>query len=153
MILKEFKEFLKRGNIIDLAAAVVMGSAFTRIISSFISDLLNPLLLIISRDTDLKNLTFTVGKATFCYGAFLQSTIDFFTLALFLFIFLHLARKIAAQVEEKVIDPVDEQIVTPFETKILGRERKASPIEEMPLNKDNLVTQVQEDLKNKQKSI
>ncbi len=152
MILKEFKAFLSRGNIIDLAAAVVMGSAFTRIVSSFIVDLLNPLLTLITRDTDLKNLTMRVGKATFHYGSFLQATLDFLIVAVFLFVFVHIARKIATQVEEKIIDPVDEKIVSPIEKKILGRERKKDTPAEA-LNKDAIISQVQENLKNEQKRL
>ena len=75
--MKGFRQFLLRGNVIDLAVAVVIGAAFGAVISSFVKDLLTPLIAAIFGEPDFSNLYFTVNNSRFSYGSFLNSIIAF----------------------------------------------------------------------------
>jgi large conductance mechanosensitive channel len=88
-MLKEFKEFAMKGNVVDLAVGVIIGAAFGKIVSSFIEDVLTPLLLKPALDaahlTDLKDLTV---MGTVKYGSFLSATINFIIVAFVLFLII-----------------------------------------------------------------
>ncbi|WP_296114046.1 large-conductance mechanosensitive channel protein MscL [uncultured Limosilactobacillus sp.] len=85
---KEFREFILRGNVMDLAVGVIIGSAFTAIVTSLVKNLINPLIGIFLGRIDLSNLVFKVGDATFRYGAFLNSVINFLIIALVVFLLM-----------------------------------------------------------------
>lgn len=87
-MLKEFREFILRGNVMDLAVGVIIGSAFTAIVTSLVKNLINPLIGIFLGRIDLSNLVFKVGDATFRYGAFLNSAINFLIIALVVFLLM-----------------------------------------------------------------
>ena len=87
-MLKEFREFILRGNMMDLAVGVIIGSAFTAIVTSLVKNLINPLIGIFLGRIDLSNLVFKVGDATFRYGAFLNSVINFLIIALVVFLLM-----------------------------------------------------------------
>ena len=70
--LKEFKTFISKGNIIDMAVGVIIGSAFSKIVTSVVNDILTPLLGIVIGGLDFTNLTLKVGDATVAYGLFLK---------------------------------------------------------------------------------
>ncbi len=70
-MLKEFKEFISRGNVMDLAVGVIIGAAFTSIVKSLVDNLINPLIGIFLGQIDFSDLAFKVGSATFKYGAFI----------------------------------------------------------------------------------
>ncbi len=73
IVLKEFKTFIARGNVIDLAVGVIIGSAFTAIVTSLTKNLINPLIGIFLGKIDLSGLVLTVGQAHFRYGDFLDA--------------------------------------------------------------------------------
>ena len=75
--MKEFKEFISRGNVIDLAVGVIIGAAFGKIVTSLVNDVLMPLIGILFGGLDLTNLTFKLKDASINYGTFLQNVIDF----------------------------------------------------------------------------
>lgn len=77
---KEFKAFLLRGNVVDLAVAVVIGAAFGAVITSFVTHLLTPLVAI-PGETDFSELAFTVGGGTFSYGQFINDFVAFVLIA------------------------------------------------------------------------
>ena len=81
----EFKAFIMRGNIADMAIGVVMGTAFGKIVSSVVSDLIMPVVGIISGGIDFSQLKLTVGDTAVTYGAFIQNVIDFLIIALCMF--------------------------------------------------------------------
>ncbi|CAJ1227605.1 large-conductance mechanosensitive channel protein MscL [Levilactobacillus zymae] len=85
-MLKEFKEFIARGNVMDLAVGVIVGAAFTAIVNSLVKNLINPLLGIFVGSIDFSNLVFTVGDAHFRYGAFINSVINFLIIAFVVFL-------------------------------------------------------------------
>lgn len=86
-MLKEFKAFLLRGNVVDLAVAVVIGAAFGAVVTSLVTDLLTPILGIPGK-ADFSNLTFTVNESVFRYGRFLNAVISFVTIAAAVFLFV-----------------------------------------------------------------
>jgi large conductance mechanosensitive channel len=75
--MKGFREFLFRGNVLDLAVAVVIGAAFGAVVSSFVKDLLTPLIAAIFGKPDFSNLYFTINHSKFSYGSFINSLIAF----------------------------------------------------------------------------
>lgn len=85
---KEFKEFLSRGNVIDLAVAVIIGGAFGAIVKSLVADIIMPFIGILMGGTDLTALTIEVGDAIITYGNFLQAIINFVVIALVIFLFV-----------------------------------------------------------------
>lgn len=85
-MLKEFKEFAMKGNIVDLAVAVVIGGAFGNIITKFNESIISPLIAMILGKGGLSELTVTAGKAVFPVGLFIQAVIDFILIAFVLFL-------------------------------------------------------------------
>ena len=80
-ILKEFRDFLMRGNVVDLAVAVVIGAAFGAVIAAFVENLLTPLIAAIFGKPDFGNLSFTINGSTFTYGNFINALIAFVLVA------------------------------------------------------------------------
>lgn len=91
--IKEFKEFISKGNVIDLAVGVIIGGAFSKIVSSLVNDIIMPLIGIIIGGINLTNLTLKLGDATVNYGVFLQNILDFLIVALCVFIFVKIINK------------------------------------------------------------
>jgi large conductance mechanosensitive channel len=84
-MLKEFKEFVMRGNVLDLAVAVIIGGAFGKIISSLVNDILMPLIGLVLGGVNFSELAFTVGEAVVKWGAFVQAIVDFIIIAFVIF--------------------------------------------------------------------
>jgi len=84
-MLKEFKEFAMRGNVLDLAVAVIIGGAFGKIITSLVADVLMPVIGLVLGGLNFSELSFTVGEAVVKWGAFVQSIIDFVIVAFVIF--------------------------------------------------------------------
>ncbi|OAH20277.1 large-conductance mechanosensitive channel protein MscL [Lactiplantibacillus plantarum] len=103
-MIKEFKEFIARGNVIDLAVGVIIGSAFTAIVKSLTDNLINPLIGIFLGKVDLSNLKFSIGDATFKYGSFLNAIINFFIVV---FILVKIINKVVKNEPE---EPEEEEV-------------------------------------------
>lgn len=86
-MIKDFKAFLLRGNVVDLAVAVVIGAAFGTVIASFVENLLTPLIAI-PGETDFSDLRFTIGGGVFSYGEFLNDFLAFLLIAAAIFFFV-----------------------------------------------------------------
>lgn len=84
-MLKEFREFAMRGNVMDLAIAVIIGGAFGKIITSLVGDVLMPLIGLVLGGINFSEQAFTVGAAVVKWGAFVQSIIDFVIIAFVIF--------------------------------------------------------------------
>ncbi|GEO68451.1 large-conductance mechanosensitive channel protein MscL [Levilactobacillus acidifarinae] len=109
-MLKEFKEFIARGNVMDLAVGVIVGAAFTAIVNSLVKNLINPLLGIFVGSIDFSNLVLTVGDAHFRYGAFINSVINFLIIAFVVFLLVKfLNRLLPAPKDETVEEPSAEE--------------------------------------------
>ena len=80
-MLKEFKEFLMRGNVVDLAVAVVLGAAFGAVVTSLVEDLLTPLIAAVGGEQDFGALRFTINGSAFRYGEFVNAVIAFLIVA------------------------------------------------------------------------
>lgn len=91
--IKEFKEFISKGNVIDLAVGVIIGGAFSKIVSSLVNDIIMPLIGIVIGGINLTKLTLKLGDATVNYGVFLQNILDFLIVALCIFIFVKIINK------------------------------------------------------------
>jgi len=82
---KDFKEFLLRGNLVDVAVGIVIGVAFAALIAAFVADLITPLLAAIGGKPNFDNLSFTVNSSHFLYGAFINALISFLIIAAVIF--------------------------------------------------------------------
>ena len=87
-ILKEFRDFLLRGNIVALAVAFVMGVAFAAVVTAFVNDLVMPVIAMIFGKQNFNDLTFTINDAVFAYGAFITEVISFIAIAAAVFFFI-----------------------------------------------------------------
>jgi large conductance mechanosensitive channel len=87
-MLKEFRDFLTRGNLVELAVALVMALAFAALISSFVDNLVMPIIAMIIGKPDFSGLTFTINDAVFGYGAFITAAITFVATAAAIFFFV-----------------------------------------------------------------
>jgi large conductance mechanosensitive channel len=85
-MLAEFKKFILRGNVIDLAVAVVIGAAFTAIINSLVNDIIMPLIGLILGKVDFASLSITIGDSVIAYGKFIMAIVNFLIVALVLFL-------------------------------------------------------------------
>lgn len=104
-MIEEFKKFIMRGNVIDLAIAVVLGGAFGAIITSLTNDIIMPLVGILLGGVDFSSLAVTVGSAVLAYGKFIQAIINFLIIALALF-FIVKAMNRAMEFGKKPVAPV-----------------------------------------------
>jgi len=93
-MLKDFKAFVMRGNVMDLAVAVIIGGAFGKIVSSLVNDILMPLIGLIIGGIDFSGLAFTVGSAKVTYGNFINNAIDFIIIAFVIFLMVRAIAKL-----------------------------------------------------------
>jgi large conductance mechanosensitive channel len=105
-MVQEFKDFLLRGNIVELAVAFVMGLAFAAVINSLVENLLMPLIAMIIGKPDFSDLTFTINDAVFRYGAFLTDLIQFVAIAAAVFFFV--VKPVQAMLARSQRTPVEE---------------------------------------------
>ena len=86
--MKDFKQFLLRGNVVDLAVAIVIGVAFAALVNALVGDLITPIIAAIIGKPDFSSLTFTINQSTFKYGDFLNALIVFVSIAAAVFFFV-----------------------------------------------------------------
>jgi len=86
--IKQFKQFLLRGNVVDLAVGVVIGAAFGSIVTALVSDILTPLVAAIFKAPDFSNLSFVINGSKFMYGHFINALISFLLVAFSIFFFV-----------------------------------------------------------------
>ncbi|MBO5292791.1 MAG: large conductance mechanosensitive channel protein MscL [Lachnospiraceae bacterium] len=111
--MKEFKEFISRGNVMDMAVGIIIGGAFTSIVSSLVEDIINPILgLFGGMNFDRLQLNL-LGEATLNYGKFITAVMNFLIMALVVFLIVKTVNKAAAKMAPK--KPVEEKTkVCPF---------------------------------------
>ncbi len=112
-MLKEFKAFISRGNVVDLAVGVIVGGAFGKIVTSLVNDILMPIIGILLGGIDFTNLTITIKDATITYGLFIQNVIDFLIVAFCVFLFVKVINNLSklGHKSDKKKDNVREQVV------------------------------------------
>lgn len=106
-MLKEFKEFAMRGNIVDLAIGVIIGGAFNKIVSSLVNDMIMPLIGLLLGGIDFSDLSFKIGDTDVKYGMFMQTVVDFLIVAFSIFLFVKVLNKLyrLKKQEEKEAPP------------------------------------------------
>ena len=100
-MLKEFKEFIARGNVLDLAVGVIVGGAFSAIITSLVNNIFTPIIGLILGGVDFSNLSIKFKDAEIMYGAFIQSVIDFLIVAFCLFLVVKFVNKLTHRKKEE----------------------------------------------------
>lgn len=98
----EFKIFISRGNVVDMAVGVIIGGAFGKIVTSLVNDLLMPLIGVVIGGLDFSALSLKVGDATVAYGNFIQTIIDFIIIALCIFAMIKFFEKFKKKEEKEV---------------------------------------------------
>ena len=112
---KEFKKFISKGNVVDLAVGVIIGGAFGKIVTSLVNDIIMPLLGIVIGGIDFSSLSFKVNDSVVMYGMFIQNTIDFLLIAAAIFLMVKTINKLKKlEKKEKEISksPTTEQLLT-----------------------------------------
>ena len=133
-MLKEFKEFISRGNVIDLTVGIIVGAAFTSVVKSIVDDLVNPLISLLKGGVDVSNLYLplthhiyptlaaaeTAGVAVFAYGRFLMAVFHFLVVAVVLFFLVRMVNRVQRKAKSKRSDdsikpskgPTQEELLT-----------------------------------------
>lgn len=118
-IAEEFKTFIARGNVMDMAVGVIMGSAFTKIVNSLVSDILTPIIGLATGKVDLSNLKIDINEQLIIpYGQFLQSIIDFLIVAAVVFFVIKGMNTLKAKLEKQK-DEEEAEEVTPSNEELL----------------------------------
>lgn len=102
---KEFKQFIMKGNVIDLAVGIIIGAAFGKIVSSLVGDVLMPIIGLILGGINVSGLSIGIGDAVIKYGAFLQSVIDFLIIAFSIFLLIKGINKLRKKPVEAPKEP------------------------------------------------
>ncbi|MCY7673661.1 large conductance mechanosensitive channel protein MscL [Bacillus safensis] len=127
-MLKEFREFAVKGNVIDLAVGVIIGGAFGKIVTSLVNDLIMPLVGIIIGGHDFSGLSIKIGAAQILYGNFIQTVVDFLIISFSIFIFIRYLNKLKRKKveEEEVVEAPDQTEVLLTEIRDLLKNQSQS---------------------------
>ena len=112
--IEEFKKFIARGNVIDLAVGVIIGGAFSSIVTSLVDNILTPILGLVLGGVDFSSLSLTFRDTKIEYGAFIQSIIDFLIIAICIFTIVKIINKIMhikKKEEEKVVPKKSDEVL------------------------------------------
>ena len=114
-MINEFKKFIARGNVLDLAVGVIVGGAFSSIVTSLVNNIFTPIIGLILGGIDFSNLSITFKDTKIMYGAFIQSIIDFLIVAFCLFVVVKFVNRFTSKKEKKKSEEVkiksDELVV------------------------------------------
>lgn len=124
---KEFKEFISKGNVLDLAVGVIVGGAFGKIVTSLVDDIIMPIIGLIIGGIDFSGLSLKIGEATVKYGMFIQNIVNFLIIAFSIFLVVKAVNKM------RRIKP----------------EKEEPPVEQKKSNEEILLTEIRDLLKNK----
>ena len=114
-LLNEFKEFISKGNVIDMAVGVVIGTAFSKIVTSLVNDIIMPLVGIIIGGLDFTSLSIKIKDSEILYGSFIQNIVDFLIIAACIFTVIKIMNKFKKQKPAEEPKPVE----TPEDIKLL----------------------------------
>ena len=107
----EFKTFISRGNVVDMAVGVIIGGAFGKIVSSLVNDILMPLIGVLLGGLDFSSLSIKIGDASLKYGSFIQTIIDFMIISLSIFVMIKLFERFKKKEEPKGCEKKNEEIL------------------------------------------
>jgi large conductance mechanosensitive channel len=119
--MRQFRDFLLRGNVVDLAVAVVIGAAFGAVVTAFVADLVTPLIAALGGQPDFSGLTFTINGSVFRYGQFFNAVISFVIIAAVIFFFV--VKPVAALMERRKAGLEPEPEAVPEDVVLLGEIR------------------------------
>ena len=100
--ISEFKNFISKGQVLDMAVGVIIGSAFSKIVSSLVDDIFMPFLGVILGGLDFSGLSIKIGDASIQYGSFIQSIVDFLIIAICIFVMIKVITKIRDKADKKL---------------------------------------------------
>lgn len=125
-IVDEFKAFIARGNVLDMAVGIIVGSAFTKIVNSLVADVITPVISLITGKVNFTDLKYVITEATEAtaenavkYGNFIQAIIDFFIIALVVFFMVKFVNKTKEKFEKKVEEIKAEEPPKPSNEEVL----------------------------------
>lgn len=128
-MVKEFKAFISRGNVVDLAVGVIVGGAFGKIVTSLVNDILMPLIGIVLGGIDFSNLSIQFGSSKIMYGSFIQNIIDFLIIAFCVFMFVKLINRLSHKHKKEEIKEIvkksDEVLLLEEIRDLLKKDKKA----------------------------
>ena len=111
--MKEFKEFISRGNVMDMAVGVIIGGAFTAIVNSLVNDMLMPVLSLLTGGFDFSGMCIALGEgegaATINYGSFISAVINFLLIALVIFLIIKAMNKVSRKKKEEAVAPTTKE--------------------------------------------
>lgn len=108
-IIDEFKEFISRGNVMDMAVGVVVGGAFSKIVNSLVADIITPIVNMLTGKADVSELSVQIGSATLGYGLFLQSIINFLIISASVFLMIKAINTLNSLKDKALPKKEDEQ--------------------------------------------
>ncbi len=121
----DFKTFISRGNVVDMAVGVIVGGAFGKIVSSLVNDIIMPVIGVILGGLDFSNLSIRVGEANLKYGIFIQTIIDFLIISFCIFMMVKLFEKFKKKEKEEEPKKSDEVLLLEEIRDLLKKERKS----------------------------
>lgn len=130
---KEFREFISRGSVMDLAVGVVIGTAFTAIVNSLVADIIMPLIGVILGGIDFTTLAFTIGDASVTYGNFIQAVINFLIIAFVVFLMV--------------------KGINRAQSLVFGEPKKEEPALPAPSNEEVLLAEIRDLLKERSQKV
>lgn len=137
-IVKEFKEFISRGNVVDLAVGVIVGGAFSKIVTSLVNDILMPFIGIILGGINFRSLSINIGDANIMCGSFVQNIIDFLIIASCVFALVKLINKLSRKEKKEEVKQApkkSDDIVLLEEIRDLLKENKKSAVKKTDTKK------------------
>ena len=120
----EFKTFISRGNVVDMAVGVIIGGAFGKIVSSLVNDILMPLIGVLLGGLDFSSLSIKIGDASLKYGSFIQTIIDFMIISLSIFVMIKLFERFKKKEEPKVCEKKNDEVLLLEEIRDLLKKKK-----------------------------
>ncbi len=124
--LGEFRDFINRGNVVDLAVGIVVGAAFTSIVNSLVNDLVMPVIGILTGGIDFSGLTVTVGEAGLAYGKFIQAILNFLVIAFAVFWMIQAVNRFRKNEKEESVEPsaptTEERLLTEIRDLLKARQ-------------------------------
>lgn len=145
-MIKEFKEFISRGNVVDLAVGVIVGGAFSKIVTSLVNDILTPIIGSILGGVDFTNLAIYIGNAKIAYGSFIQNVIDFLIISFCIFMFVKFINKLTnlgkkkeekVEVKKEEIIETELSILKEIRDELKKKDRKTKNTKTTKTKKDN----------------
>ncbi len=107
---KAFRDFIARGNVLDLAVAVIIGTAFNAVVTSLVKDIIMPIIGILIGGVDFSGLSATVGGAVVAYGLFIQALVNFLIISFTIFLILEAYKRLRQREEKGEVEPKKEEL-------------------------------------------